>query len=238
MGGRGRIPADSPGPRPRGCHVTRQRADVVPGTSPAPSHNFTFGLLRSALHAAGSNRVPKTSTAVIALGRTFRCSGPRPDRNVTGSPVQDELESGWRQIRVICAESASLRRPARLRTRQLDRAGPGRRAGNCGHLAQPSVTTVPRGALVCETAISSLLPARLRPRPLWWQRYNRGQFLCFSATGVQGLVTTSPGGIRGPPRPLRRRRDLSPASSCRGRRESPVARAATRGPGWVRRRRS
>jgi hypothetical protein len=26
---------------------------------------------------------------------------------------------------------------------------------------------------------------------------NRGQFLYFSATGVQGLVTTSPGGIRG-----------------------------------------
>jgi hypothetical protein len=28
-----------------------------------------------------------------------------------------------------------------------------------------------RGALVCETAISSLLPARLRPPPLWCQRY-------------------------------------------------------------------
>src|ERR1019366_9269478 len=67
---------------------------------------------------------------------------------------------------------------------------------------------------------------------------NGGQFLYFSATGVQGLVTTSPGGIRGPPRPLRRRRDLSPASSRRGRRESPAARAAARGPGWVRRRRS
>src|ERR1019366_4806958 len=67
---------------------------------------------------------------------------------------------------------------------------------------------------------------------------NRCQFLYFSATGVQGLVTTSPGGIRGPPRPLRRRRDLSPASSRRGRGESPAARAAARGPGWVRRRRS
>jgi hypothetical protein len=45
MGGRGRIPADRPGPRPGGCHVTRQRADVLPGTSSAPARNFTFGPL-------------------------------------------------------------------------------------------------------------------------------------------------------------------------------------------------
>jgi hypothetical protein len=34
-----------------------------------------------------------------------------------------------------------------------------------------SVTTATRVALVCETDISSLLPARLRPPPLWYQRY-------------------------------------------------------------------
>src|ERR1022692_847238 len=49
-----------------------------------------------------------------------------------------------------------------------------------------SVTTATRGALVCDTAISSLLPARLRPPPLWCQRYKPRSVLVLLRDGCSG----------------------------------------------------
>src|ERR1039458_3134865 len=49
-----------------------------------------------------------------------------------------------------------------------------------------SVTTATRGALVCETAISSLLPARLQPPPLWCQRYKPRSVLVLLRDGCSG----------------------------------------------------
>ena len=120
---------------------------------------------------------------------------------------------------------------------RLDRPGPGRR-GKLWSSRPASVTTATRGPWSVRLPYLRSSRHGCSHRRFGASGTNRGQFLYFSATGVQGLVTTSPGGIRGPPRPLRRRRDLSPASSRRGRRESPAAPAAARGRGWVRRRRS
>ena len=64
VGWRGRAPADGPGQRPRDCHVTRQRAGCVPGSTSAPAHNFTFGL-RSLIHPNPCACWPSPASGVL-----------------------------------------------------------------------------------------------------------------------------------------------------------------------------
>ncbi len=83
---------------------------------------------------------------------------------------------------------------------RLDPPGPGRRAGNCGHLAQPRSRR--RLAGPWSVRLPYLRSSRhgCGHRRFGGKRYKPRSVLVLLRTGVQGLVvTTSPGGIRGPP---------------------------------------
>src|SRR5450755_2392859 len=115
-----------------------------------------------------------------------------------GDRVKVRAETGWvgraRRPAVLrgywlafsCLESGGRSGlSARGRHRCGDRPGPGRR-GKLWSSRPASVTTATRGALVCETAISSLLPARLQPPPLWCQRYKPRSVLVLLRDGCSG----------------------------------------------------